>query len=305
MGYCLTVLVRMLASKKFIEEFLSRFTFRCYKNPIPIKRCKQYKLDYETYNVWYKYYHDPIKNVLLSTLKNKYSCLFKNINNLLINELINIILLYTEMNNGELCYLFKIWKDNFLVSYANSPNESYGAAYQIRQIIKQILNENKLIKKKQLIRISACIIERYNLMYTFGGMNDDVFKKFVLSQINDWPNHAQMEISHLPIWNTPYPLFKISLNSNIFTTVSFKENKFDNKNWNEYTNIIKKKHKIMRDDLTINVKVKISGLKNSKILNGQNGIIIDEYNFKKERWPVKVIKTSKQYLIKSKNLRVI
>ena len=53
-------------------------------------------------------------------------------------------------------------------------------------------------------------------------------------------------------------------------------------------------------------KIQIAGLKSKPQWNGIEGTIIDDYNFKKERWPILIDEPINKYvLIKSINLKPI
>ena len=51
-------------------------------------------------------------------------------------------------------------------------------------------------------------------------------------------------------------------------------------------------------------KVSIKNLKKQKQLNGMEGIVIDEYHFDKQRWPVQISQTKKKILVQPENMDI-
>ncbi len=148
------------------------------------------------------------------------------------------------------------------------------------------------------------IIERSELIYNT--MDEGMFWKLLQSKSDELSNDS-IEISGycsngngLPIWKTAYPMIKIGGKE-----FELKDgNTFSNDEWIDDTPEIKRKLDVMNDDLfQKNMKVKLKGLQSKPNWNGISGIIADKYNFKKERWLVKIDKpVNRTVLIKTSEL---
>lgn len=148
-----------------------------------------------------------------------------------------------------------------------------------------------------------CIIERNDRIYNI--MNESMFFK-LLNSDSDKLSNEQMEdefgADHLPIWNTPYPKFNVKGGAFMVT----KHNSFNNNLWIDDTQLFRDKHASMNNDVfEKNKNVIIKGLKSKSNWNGLKGQIIDDYDFKKERWPIHIASINKSALIKTINISSI
>eukprot|EP01084_Bolivina_argentea_P291653 501275_1 len=303
MGWCSTVLFRIYASKLFIQEFLSQFTWRGEFNVIIFKgrgilfHPEDFNPDYNIYSVHYKYYYDTkLNRGLLSSKK----LILKTCTGTQMNDsAIDTILSYSETYSGEICYTFKIWKDNFLCM--GQPN-GYGAAYNIRKIYQKILRENKHIQLEldKNFNITCYTIERYNLLM-LGYDQKKLFQFLNGTDVSSCRDLYEYQPSCLPTWNTPYPTLTILGVDGVTATFVDIGNQFCNDEWIDHIKIIKRKLKKMNDKKFGKKKlIVLKKLKNKIMWNGVKGQIINEYDFKKERWPICI--ENKTVLIKTVNL---
>eukprot|EP01084_Bolivina_argentea_P176543 305480_1 len=317
MGYCLAALFRILGPRRFIEEFLASFTWRGSFNHVCHRRCEEYLTAYQTYSVHHKYYYDSTKGSFDDKQKILQSCLSvydtdNHLNNTYLSDLSQIILSFSESELGEICYLFHIWKDNLLIPIEWS-SEKIGPAWNIKKIFQDILKTfpmyKQSLKYNKNFRISMNIIEKSNHIYNT--VSENMFWTFLQSKSDHLPGEIEEygdSNSGLPIWQTAYPIIKIntfSTNPNGGKEFELTDgNTFSNKEWIDDTQEIKRKLDVMNDDsFQKNMKVKIQGLKSKPHWNGINGVIVEEYNFKRERWCVKIDKPVNQCaLIKTCNL---
>eukprot|EP01084_Bolivina_argentea_P291654 501276_1 len=302
MGYCLTVLFRIYGPKIFIQEFLSQFTWRGTFNIILLRGRgiipnEDFTKDYNTFSTHYKYYYDTTQNN--GTLSEKKEALKQFADQSVVNKILD----FSEIYSGEICYAFKIWKDNWK---GGSNDDDFGVSANIRRIYQRVLKLHRdhipKLKFNQNFKLSFTILERSDLIYSnidaktlFDYLNgSDMFKK-------DYFSYNILQPVSLPSWNTPYPVVKVY--NKIFDDST---NKFSNEEWIDFTQQMRAKLE-MQNDLKFRKgrTVQLINLK-KKEWNGLRGTIVAEYEFKAERWPIHIQKPiNKKVLIKAINLKQI
>eukprot|EP01084_Bolivina_argentea_P280310 479351_1 len=331
------VLFRIFAPKRFIERFLASFTWRGSFNDLDPRK---YQKAYETYSVHHKFYHDEMLNK--GSKDNKQEALVLSLQNYDIhnqlhvahfNDLCNIIFSYSEIYLGEISYFFHIDHYYILENCQYTPNnKKIGVAWNIKKIFQEIISENqdyaKTLKLNENFRISIAVIESWDRTHCI--MEEANFFKFMKQKSDQFPPYTiftnpsgftDKEVHKLPIWNTPWMMYKfVPHYANVAVGQKYAEkdkktlhpkltkgNTFSNDEWIDCTNEIKCKLDVMKDNLFgKNKAVKLKGLKSKPQWNGMIGKIMDEYNFFKQRWVIKIHKpVNKNVLIKTCNLELL
>eukprot|EP01083_Nonionella_stella_P174563 605534_1 len=178
----------------------------------------------------------------------------------------------------------------------------YGAAFNIKRIYQQILTQNPCIPKLKLFYnfdISVSLMENSDrIMNNYSAKDLFHFLNSSVSDI-DWDYAPKL----LRKWDSPYPKLMIYGVNGTTEPLIDGNNTFCNDKWTDCTQMITKKLNRMKDRTFGKNKAVVLKRLSRTNWNGVIAKVLDEYDFKKERWPIYVAYPINQgAFIKTKNM---